>query len=194
MSSSPRTLHLSSPIEEEQSSSYDPKKYYPARIGETIGKYRIISKLGWGTSSTAWLAEDTSVSRIILFEEHILILRSWIWQSTRYVTLKITNCGNEEKKAAEDEIAISQHISALRSNHEGQGYVRLVKESFQVRVLLGEHICLVFEPLREPLWLLGKHLGSVGVPPNVLKAFLKVLLQGLDFLHSECHIIHTGEP
>ncbi|KAL3708307.1 hypothetical protein TMatcc_006291 [Talaromyces marneffei ATCC 18224] len=25
----------------------------------------------------------------------------------------------------------------------------------------------------------------------VLKPFLKLLLQGLDFLHSECHIIHT---
>ncbi|KMU72063.1 hypothetical protein CISG_00372 [Coccidioides immitis RMSCC 3703] len=55
----------------------------------------------------------------------------------------------------------------------------------------GEHLCLVFEPLREPLWLLGKHLGSNGVPPAVLKPFLKLLLQGLDFLHSECHIIHT---
>lgn len=51
---------------------------------------------------------------------------------------------------------------------------------------------MVFEPLREPLWLLGKHLGSNGVPPAVLKPFLRLLLQGLDFLHSECHIIHTG--
>lgn len=44
-------------LEEEKSSSYDPESYYPARIGETIqGKYRLISKLGWGTGSTVWLA------------------------------------------------------------------------------------------------------------------------------------------
>ncbi|KDE80352.1 serine/threonine protein [Aspergillus oryzae 100-8] len=88
---------------------YDPKKYYPASVGETIARrYRIISKLGWGANATVWL-----------------------------------------------------------------------------------HLYLVFEPLREPLWLLGKHLGSNGVPPAVLKPFLRLLLQGLDFLHSECHIIHT---
>lgn len=118
---------------------------------------------------------------------------SWAWQSTRYVTLKITNSGGEERKSAEDEVEMSQHISALRSEHEGLAYIRLAKESFQVRGMLGNHICLVFEPLREPLWLLGKRLGSAGVPPVVLKAFLRVVLQGLDFLHSECHIIHTGK-
>lgn len=50
------------PMEEERSPNYDPAKYYPARIGETIGKYRIISKLGWGANSTAWLAKDISRS------------------------------------------------------------------------------------------------------------------------------------
>ncbi|KAL8972125.1 MAG: hypothetical protein Q9197_002927 [Variospora fuerteventurae] len=50
---------------------------------------------------------------------------------------------------------------------------------------------MAFEPLREPLWLLGRHLGTVGLPPTILKAFLKLVLKGLDFLHSECHIIHT---
>lgn len=56
--SSPVLRHF--PIEEERSPGYDPGKYYPARIGEAIGKYRIISKLGWGTNSTAWLAKDIS--------------------------------------------------------------------------------------------------------------------------------------
>lgn len=69
----------------------------------------------------------------------------------------------------------------------------MVIESFKIQGPIGKHICLVFDPLREPLWLLGKHLGSDGVPPGVLKPFLKITLQGLDFLHSECKIIHTGE-
>ncbi|KKK14683.1 hypothetical protein P175DRAFT_0561003 [Aspergillus ochraceoroseus IBT 24754] len=164
------------PLEEEQLSNYDPQKYYPAQIGESIGKYRILSKLGWGVSSTAWLAKDMS---------------RWPWQKTRYVTLKLTNCGPQEKRAAEEEVAISQHIASSCFDHKGLRYIRLVQESFQVQGRFGQHICLVFEPLREPIWRLGRHLGGVGVPIDVLKPFLRILLQGLDFLHSECHIIHT---
>lgn len=52
---------------------------------------------------------------------------------------------------------------------------------------------MVFELLREPICLLGRRLGTVGVPPTFLKAFLKLVLQGLDFLHSECDIIYTGK-
>lgn len=170
--STPRAIR-----EEDQHPNYDSRKYYPAHVGETLYKrYYIISKLGWGANSTVWLAKDTS---------------RWRWQSNRYVALKITNCGQEEQKSAEEEIEISQHISQLRSSHKGQAYIRLVTDSFTILGPGGEHVCLVFEPLREPLWLLGRHLGSNGVPSMVLKAFLKLLLQGLDFLHSECHIIHT---
>jgi serine/threonine protein kinase len=47
--------------EEDESTSYDATKYYPACIGELIhNKYRLISKLGWGSNSTVWLAKDTS--------------------------------------------------------------------------------------------------------------------------------------
>lgn len=70
--------------------------------------------------------------------------------------------------------------------------MRAVEDSFQIQGPFGEHICLVSEPLREPLWLLGRHLGVVELPPNVLRAFLKLLLKGSDFLHSEYHVIHTG--
>ncbi|KAI3168992.1 hypothetical protein DTO046C5_4056 [Penicillium roqueforti] len=171
-----QAISLPSPIEEEQCPTYNPKKYYPARIGETVGRYRIVSKLGWGASCTAWLAQDVS---------------RWRFQSPRYVTLKITNLGEGEKKATEEEIAISQHIAALKSDNEAIRYVRLIKESFLVQGSHGQHICLVFEPLREPIWFLGRHPGRVGMPPNIVKAFLRILLQGLDFLHSECHVIHT---
>ena len=88
---------------------------------------------------------------------------------------------------------MSQHIAKIRSRHQGRAYVRLVQDSFTIQGPFGEHLAMVFEPLREPIWLLGRRLGTVAVPPTVLKAFLKLVLQGLDFLHSECHIIHTGK-
>ncbi|KAL2044438.1 hypothetical protein N7G274_003143 [Stereocaulon virgatum] len=86
---------------------------------------------------------------------------------------------------------MSQHISRIQSKHQGRLYVRLIQDSFTIPGPVGEHLGLVFEPLREPLWLLGRHLGTVGLLPTILKAFFKLVLQGLDFLHSECHVIHT---
>ena len=47
-------------LEQDQHPNYNPKKYYPAHIGETVSdRYNIISKLGWGVNSTVWLAKDT---------------------------------------------------------------------------------------------------------------------------------------
>ncbi|KAJ6149021.1 kinase domain protein [Penicillium samsonianum] len=63
--------------------------------------------------------------------------QSWPWQSTKYITLKPTNLGDEEKKATEEEITVSQHIAALHSAHDSLRYVQLVKESFQVQGHLG---------------------------------------------------------
>lgn len=46
---------------EDQYAYYDPKKYYPAHIGEVLsGRYYIVSKLGWGANSTVWPAKDIS--------------------------------------------------------------------------------------------------------------------------------------
>lgn len=88
---------------------------------------------------------------------------------------------------------MSHHISQIQSEHEGGKYVRVVENSFVVPGPFGEHLCLAFEPLREPLRMLGRHLGTVGLSPPILKAFVKLILRSLDFLHSECHIIHTGK-
>lgn len=46
-------------IEEEQLPLYSPEKYYPVSIGEIfLSTYQVISKLGYGTSSTVWLCRD----------------------------------------------------------------------------------------------------------------------------------------
>lgn len=55
----PALLNESEPIEEEKTPYYDPKHFYPARLGEILnGRYQLATKLGYGTSSTMWLARD----------------------------------------------------------------------------------------------------------------------------------------
>lgn len=78
---------------------------------------------------------------------------------------------------------------------EERRILRTVIDSFEVVSSNGSHLCLVFEPMREPLWLFRRRFGADKVTAPflpVFKAYLRILLEGLDYLHSECHIIHTG--
>jgi serine/threonine-protein kinase SRPK3 len=52
-------LDASQLVEEEKTPYYDPNRFYPARLGEVLnGRYQIATKLGYGSSSTVWLARD----------------------------------------------------------------------------------------------------------------------------------------
>lgn len=53
-------------VDEERWPNYKPKDYYTARPGETLANnYQLLAKVGWGTSSTVWLARD--IRRHVLF-------------------------------------------------------------------------------------------------------------------------------
>lgn len=46
-------------MEEESLPDYDEDAFYPVRIGEVFaGRYQVVGKLGFGTSSTVWLARE----------------------------------------------------------------------------------------------------------------------------------------
>lgn len=46
-------------LDEETSPGYDHKYFYPAKPGEILAhRYQTLVKVGWGVSSTVWLARD----------------------------------------------------------------------------------------------------------------------------------------
>lgn len=46
-------------VEEETLPDYVASRYYPVRIGEILRtRYQIVGKLGFGVTSTVWLARD----------------------------------------------------------------------------------------------------------------------------------------
>jgi len=48
------------PIEEERIPGYDPKRFLAVNPGDLLNnRYKIVVKVGWGTTSTVWLARDT---------------------------------------------------------------------------------------------------------------------------------------
>jgi hypothetical protein len=55
----PAILDTNDLIEEETLPRYCAQRYYPVHLGETFnGKYQVVAKLGYGASSTVWLARD----------------------------------------------------------------------------------------------------------------------------------------
>ena len=56
----PTILLADAPIEEERIPGYDPKRFLSVNPGDLLNnRYKIVMKLGWGTTSTVWLAQDT---------------------------------------------------------------------------------------------------------------------------------------
>lgn len=107
--------------------------------------------------------------------------------------LKFCTCDYLDHDAARHELEVYEHLSIANPSHEGLQYIQTVVESFQVMGSNGTHICLVFEPIRETLALFQSRLKKKRFPLDLLKLYLVCLLNGLDYLHSECRIVHAGE-
>lgn len=80
----------------------------------------------------------------------------------------------------------------MNSNHQGRHYVLSALDPFKHNGPHGEHVCFVFD-------VMGYHLGFQAakyedgrLPVSSVKSVARQLLLGLDFLHRECGIIHTG--
>ncbi|QSS55585.1 protein kinase [Histoplasma capsulatum var. duboisii H88] len=163
------------PVDEEVCPEYNWATFYPANAGEILAeKFQLLVKIGWGSQSTVWLARD--ISRLK-------------WQSEHTVALKIINSNNADDARHEKEI--ERHIIQQHSEHRGRVILRTHLDDFEVTGPEGKHMCLVYEPMREPLWILQRRFVDRKLPLPIAKAYIYFLLVGLDYLHSECKVIHT---
>ena len=113
------------------------------------------------------------------------------WQPEQFVAVKITNNNNTEETQHEKEI--EYHIAHLNPEHRGHLILRTCLDAFDLIGPKGKHMCLVYEPMREPLWIFRKRFISRQIPLPIAKTYIFFLLVGLDYLHSECKIVHTGD-
>ncbi|EZG00074.1 CMGC/SRPK protein kinase [Trichophyton rubrum MR1459] len=162
-------------VDEEICPGYNPASFYPAKPGEVlIKKFQLLNKIGWGSQSTVWLARNISRNK---------------WQPEQFVAVKITNNNNTEETQHEKEI--EYHIAHLNPEHRGHLILRTCLDAFDLIGPKGKHMCLVYEPMREPLWIFRKRFISRQIPLPIAKTYIFFLLVGLDYLHSECKIVHT---
>ncbi|KAJ6142860.1 protein kinase [Penicillium samsonianum] len=85
----------------------------------------------------------------------------------------------------DDELNISKRC-------QGRHYVRTLLDSFEIDRASDKHLCHVHPPLWESVWAF-LHRNPIGrLPPTVLTGVLRFLSLALDYLQTECKIIHTG--
>ncbi|KAI4823350.1 hypothetical protein KUCAC02_011939 [Chaenocephalus aceratus] len=64
-------------------------------------------------------------------------------------------------------------------------------DDFKISGINGTHVCMVFEVLGHHLlkWIIKSNYQ--GLPLPCVKSIIRQVLQGLDYLHTKCQIIHT---
>lgn len=176
--------------------------YHPARVGETFksGRYRALCRLGSGHFSTVWLCFDKIGTRD---EASYAQAQGSGAQAEaegngfingrgtrgRVVALKIQKSAQGYTDAANDEARILQSIFAADEQRR-QPVVTLL-DKFNHVGPNGRHVCLVFEVMGGSLLHLIKRFNFRGIPRDLVKRIVRDILVGLDFLHSQCRIIHT---
>ncbi|KAJ6103114.1 hypothetical protein N7486_005541 [Penicillium sp. IBT 16267x] len=109
----------------------------------------------------------------------------------RYVTVKMFIKSTSLGQQLDDELNIYKRIEGAHRNHPGRKYVRSLLDSFDVTGPEDQHRCLVHPPLWESV-LAFLHRNPVQrLPTPVLAVTLHRLFLALDYLHTECKIIHT---
>lgn len=92
------------------------------------------------------------------------------------------------------EITIYKKFEQLDSSHPGRRYVRTMLDSFQIQGPQGYHQCLVHRPLWQSMFSLQHRNPRHRFTEQLLRAMLLHLFVALDYVHSSCHLIHTGTP
>lgn len=110
----------------------------------------------------------------------------------QFVTLKITTSNPDYGGTVLHELDINKRLNKDPSL-AGFAFVRAAFDDFIATSPTGSaHLCLVYEAMREPLSQFQHRLVGDSIPSQLLKVYVDFILQGLEYLHSDCKIIHTG--
>ncbi|XP_049590853.1 SRSF protein kinase 1b isoform X3 [Syngnathus scovelli] len=158
--------------EQEDPGDYCKGGYHHVKIGDLFnGRYHVIRKLGWGHFSTVWLA--------------------WDIQEKRFVAMKVVKSAEHYTETALDEIKLLKSVRNTDPADPSRERVVQLLDDFKISGMNGTHICMVFEVLGYHLlkWIIKSNYQ--GLPLPCVKSIIRQVLQGLDYLHTKCKIIHT---
>lgn len=153
----------------EELEGYSPGGYHPVQLGDEYcqGRYRILHKLGYGSSSTVWLARD-SIAR-------------------RYVSLKI-NAADDSKHDSEWRVLDELHRQCLM--HTGRRFILSPLDNFWIAGPNGNHLCFVSDALGPNLQTVKRSFRKL-LPLKLARNVTVQLALSLACIHSY-GIVHGG--
>ncbi|KAM4563926.1 SRSF protein kinase 3 isoform 1-T2 [Odontesthes bonariensis] len=165
-------LHPKDSQDSEDPGEYCYGGYHPVQIDDTFNRrYRVVSKLGWGYFSTVWLCTDL--------------------KSGRRVAVKVLKSGAGFAEAGRDELALLRCAGGPGARLPSSRRIVQLLDEFKLAGVNGVHMCLVLELLGPDLRSWQLCFGNPGLLRPWVKQILTQVLQGLDYLHTQCKIIHT---
>lgn len=158
--------------EQEDSGDYCKGGYHPVKIGDVFqGRYRVTRKLGWGHFSTVWLC--------------------WDLVDRQFVAMKVVKSASHFTETALDEIKLLKVVRECDVNDPKRNKTVQLLNDFKISGVNGTHVCMVFEVLGHNLLKLIIRSNYRGIPRDNVKCIIRQVLEGLDYLHTKCKIIHT---
>jgi len=191
-----------SDTESEPKSEYKKGGYHPVTIAERLGndRYIVVEKLGWGYFSTVWLCFDLQekVFRAVKIQKS-----AKDFTDAAHDEIKLLNTVMQKFRESCTHSEIVSSSATLSENVETNivasqpkidySDLRIVGmfDSFLVRGVNGTHMCMAFEVMGANLLKLIEQFDFKGVPLDIVKIIMRDVLEGLDFLHTTCKVIHT---
>ncbi|KAL2093879.1 hypothetical protein ACEWY4_011191 [Coilia grayii] len=105
--------------------------------------------------------------------------------------MKVVKSAQHYTETALDEIKLLRCVRDSDPGDPNKDMVVQLIDDFKISGINGIHVCMVFEVLGHHLlkWIIKSNYQ--GLPLPCVKSIIRQVLQGLDYLHSKCKIIHT---
>lgn len=97
-----------------------------------------------------------------------------------------------QNRAHERELDVYTRMNLVGATHPGRNFICRLLDHFYIQGPHGRHVCLVHAPLGTSADVLVKMSPGRVMTLDDMKPGIRQLLIALDYLHSECHVIHTG--
>ena len=121
----------------------------------------------------------------------MLIFKFSLHFLSSYVALKIVKSAPHFTDTAKDEIQLLKSIRNGDPSDPKRNKTVQMLNDFKITGPNGTHICMVFEVLGHNLLKLILKSNYRGIPLKNVKSIIRQVLEGLDYLHTKCKIIHT---
>ncbi|KRZ27557.1 SRSF protein kinase 1 [Trichinella pseudospiralis] len=200
--------------EQEDPRDYRPGGYLVVNLGDVLnGRYYVIRKIGWGHFSTVWLSWDINSKQFVALK---IVKSAEHYAETAQDEIKLLNSfceliGEAERGDFSNElneniqlllnfrasIPLCNHCSIVEkvrnSDPDDSKRDRVINmlDHFTILGDHGIHVCMVFEVLGHNLLRMIIQTNYRGIPIPQVKKIMKQILEGVEYLHNKCKIIHT---